>query len=285
MPAWTSLPSLRRPASLLRWITQAGAAAGLALALALAPGGNAAAQPPGVQIGFCPGPPGPVTVTVEVVVRCPAQTTLSATIVAPCDDAAAVMTAVDGAMAGFVWPGGGAIFGPPVVVGGGVSGQTRHEYLLTPGFLASNCIIQSVNIDFDCGTMGLVVRVPAVPGGPVVPGPTKLGFFGPPPGPSTLVVKFEGCPAISVPLDGTETADQARDKVLAALLAAGYSASIGTDGRIVVDADCSGTYPAGTDELGLSGGSPMHLGIGSCPPPGPVGVSERTWGTLKNLYR
>lgn len=287
LPVRSSLPPSHRPVARARRAVALGLGALLALAAGLPLfAGSAAAQAPNVQIGFCPGAGGTVTVTITIVVLCPAPTTLSATIMAPCDDAGAVMAAVDGAMGGFMI-GGVPLFGPPVVVGGGVSGQTRHEYPLSPAFLFNtNCIIQSVDIDFDCGTMGLVVRIPGVPHSTdTPPGPTKLGVFSAPPGPDTLIVKFEGCPAISVPLDGTESATTARDKLLAALLAAGYDAHVGPDGRIVVDADCHGTFPDGTDEYGLAGGDPMHLGIGSCPPPDVTGTHGGTWGALKSIYR
>ena len=275
----------RLSALLSRRAARFGLAALLTLAIGL-PGfaGGAAAQPPAVRIGFCPGGGGVATITITVVIACPAQTTLSATVMAPCVDAAAVMAAVDGAMGGFMF-GGGPVFGPPVVVPGGVAGQTRHEWPLSPGFLSTNCVILSIDLDFDCGTMGLAVLLPAVPHGPIVHGPMKLAVIGPPPGPAILVIKFEGCPPISVVLDGTESATAARDKVLAALLAAGYSAHIGPDGRIVVDTDCIGLYPVGIDEYGLSGGAPMHLGMGSCPPPAPTETRTGTWGALKSLYR
>jgi hypothetical protein len=96
---------------------------------------------------------------------------------------------------------------------------------------------------------------------------------------------FEGCPIIFVPLDGTETAAGARDKVLAALLAAGYTAFINGDGKLEVTMDCDGTLPGGLDEVGLSGGLPMPLGVIICPPELPVGVEDRSWGRVKDGYR
>jgi len=256
--------------------------AGAILALA-AP---ARAQAPGVQIGFCPGPGGVATVTITVVIACPTPITLTATATAPCNDAAAVMAAVDGAMAGLN-VGGVPIFGPPVVVPGGVPGQNRHEYPLSPAFLFNtNCDFVSIDIDFDCGTMGMAVLIPAGPG---LPGPVHpvlgLSVHGPPPGPSTLVIKVAGCPFVIVSLDGTETAAVVAAKVLAALLAAGYVAHIDADGRVVIDLDCTGHPPTGIDEYGLAGGLPMPLDIGSLPPDRATPARHGTWGAIKTLYR
>ena len=132
-PAMLRHLSPRLVAPFFRRVAGFGRATLLTLAVGLPMfAGSAAAQPPAVQIGFCQGAPGTVKITISIVVACPAQTTLSATILAPCDDAAAVMAAVDGAMAGFMI-GGVPIFGPPAVVAGGVGGQLRHEYPLTPG--------------------------------------------------------------------------------------------------------------------------------------------------------
>jgi hypothetical protein len=247
----------------------------------------ARAQGPGVQLGFCPGAPGHVaTVTITVVIACPTPITLTATAVGPCDDAAAFMAAVDAAMAGLN-VGGVPIFDPPVAVGGGVAGQDRHEYPLSPAFLFNtNCDFLSIDIDFDCGTMGMAVLIPGCHGCPGLVRPLlKLSVHGPPPGPSSLAIKIAGCPMLIVPLDGTETAAGVAAKVLAALLAAGYAAHIDADGRVVIDLDCTGHPPTGIDEYGLVGGLPMSLDMGSVPPDRPTPARHGTWGAIKTLYR
>ena len=95
---------------------------------------------------------------------------------------------------------------------------------------------------------------------------------------------FEGCPLILVPLDGTETADEARDKVLAALLGMGYTAFINPAGKLEVCTDCKGKTPIAVSEFGLVGGLPMLLGVVTCPEFPPVPVRDETWGSLKYLY-
>lgn len=242
----------------------------------------------GVQLGFCPGPPGHLaTVTIEVVIACPLPITLTETATAPCDDAAAMMAAVDAAMAAFNI-GGTPIFGPPSVVAGGVGGQLRHEYPFSLAFLFNtNCDFISISIKFDCGTMGMAVNAPPCHGCPGIYHPAlKLSVDGPPPpGPSDLAIKFAGCPIVIVHLLGTESAAGVRDKVLAALLAAGYAAHVGTDGSVVVDADCHGSTPLGIDEYGVVGGLPMRLDMGSVPRPVPTEVHRSTWGSVKASYR
>jgi hypothetical protein len=271
-----------RPAS--RW--SAGLAAALALLVFTTP---ASGQ---IRIGFCQGPPGSlVTVTVELVICCPdggAVSTISATTPPlPCDDAPAVMAGVNAALAGLTF-GGDPVFGAPVPVPSPIPGQARFEYPLSPEFLATECCVVGGSIDFDCGTFSLRINPPCAKlgepggGGRV----TKLCFDSPPlPVPGVIAVGFEGCPIVIAVLDGTETADEVRDALLAALLDAGHTAFINEDGKIEVAEDCTGMTPIGVDEFGMSGGAPMDLGIVICPPPlPPVPVNEASWGELKGRY-
>ena len=243
-----------------------------------------------VTIGYCQGH-GTDVFTVCVLVCCPGDlvpTELCCT-TGPidCSNPGAVMAGIDACMASFVY-GGSPVFGPGVPVGTPVAGQSRHEYPLGGGFSAAGCCVIGGRVRFHCGTMSLSINCPCdKPGGPPPgPGPFKLIVLGPPPpGPSTLTVWFVGCPPISVMLDGTETAAMVKDKLLAALVAAGYLAYINSDGEIEVLADCTGGPPLGVEEFGLAGGAPMSLGLGVCPPPPPTPVLKRSWGELKTLYR
>lgn len=244
-----------------------------------------------IQIGFCQGQPGElVTVTVEFVICCPPIGTISTVSATAgpvlCSDPMAVMAALSTAIGGIMF-GGAPVFGAPFPVPSPVPGQGRIEIPLAPGFVASGCCVIGGGIDFDCGTFSLRIDSPcAKTGDPGGRGrKTKLCFLAPPPGPSTFAMMFEGCPIILVPLDGTETATGARDKVLAALLAAGYTAFINGDGKLEVTMDCDGTLPGGVDEVGLGGGLPMPLGVIICPPELPVGVEDRSWGRVKDGYR
>lgn len=245
-----------------------------------------------IQIGFCQGPPGSfLTVTIKLVICCPplgAISTVSTTVgPIPCDDPGGVMGAVDAAMLGIMF-GGGPVFAAAADVPSPVAGQARSEYTLSPGFLASGCCVIGGGISFNCGTFSLRFDSPCPKTGDPGGGgrKKKLCFDSPPPPfPTTIAVKFEDCPIIFVALDGTETADDARDKVLAALVGAGYAAFINIDGKIEVDADCMGGLPKGIDEFGVSGGLPMALGIVVCPPDLPVPVEKRTWGSVKELFR
>lgn len=242
-----------------------------------------------VTISYCQGH-GVETFTICVVVCCPGDLVpvelCCTTPLVNCSDPGAVMAAIDACMDGFVYKGM-KVFGPKAVVGSPVGGQERHEYPLDPAYAAAGCCVIGGGPKFRCGTMSFAVDCPCdKPGGPPPgPGPFKLGVFGPPPpGPSTLVVWFIGCPPVSVPLDGTESPADVRAKLLAALLAAGYTAFINSDGEVEVLTDCTGGAPLGVDEYGLAGGAPMALGLAACPPVPPVGVQTRTWGQIKSLY-
>ena len=250
---------------------------------------DAAAQ---IRIGFCQGPPGDlVTVTVEFKICCPPLGTIS-TISATagpvsCDDAGAVMGALNAAVAGLVF-GGGPVFGTPVAVPSPVPGQARFEYPLDPDFVASDCCVVGGSIDFDCGTFSLRMNAPCPKAGDPGGGGrvTKLCFDSPsPPSPSTVAVMFEGCPLVTVPVPPGAPADLVRDAVLAALLAEGYTAEINADGKLEVTGDCTGMEPTGVDEFGVVGGLPMDLGIVICPPPlTPVPNVPGSWGAIKSFF-
>jgi len=262
------------------------AAAGFAVAVSLCFTTAAFAT---VTISYCQGH-GTAAFTVRMQVCCPgdaAPTTLSCT-TAPvdCANPGAVMAAMDACMAGMMY-NGMSVFGAGVAVATPVGGQLRHEYPLDPAFAAAGCCVIGGGVTFECGTMSLAIDCPcAKPGGPPPgPGPFKLGVFGPPPGPATLVVWFIGCPPVSLALTGTESAADVRALLMAALLAAGYSAFINSDGEVEVLLDCNGLPPLGVEEYGLAGGVPMALGLGVCPPAGPVGATPVLWGEVKALYR
>lgn len=242
-----------------------------------------------VTISYCQGQPRFETFTVCVRVCCPGDLApvelCCTTPPVNCSDPGAVMAAIDACMAGFMYKGM-PVFGPGVPVGSPVGGQVRHEYPLSGPFAAAGCCVIGGRVIFHCGTMSLAIDCPcAKPGGPPPgPGPFKLGVLGPPPGPATLVVWFIGCPPISVVLDGTESVFDVKAKLLAALLAAGYTAFINSDCEVEVLTDCTGGAPLGVEEFGLAGGVPMALSLGACPPSPPVGVDTRTWGQIKALY-
>jgi hypothetical protein len=257
----------------------------LLVAAVVLPAADASAK---VTIGYCQGQ-GIETFTVSFLVCCPgdlAPTEISCT-TAPvnCSDPGAVMAAVAACMASFMHAGM-PVFGPGAPVGSPVGGQMRMEWPLDPAFAAAGCCVIGGNVSFKCGTMSLAINCPCdKPGGPPDgPGPFKLGVLGPPPGPVTLVVWFIGCPPIPVPLDGTETPAIVAAKILAALIAAGYSAFINPAGQVEVIADCTGAAPLGVEEFGPAGGAPMALELEVCPPDEPLRTRRSTWGGIKALY-
>ncbi len=265
------------------------------LCLLAALGLLAAASPAQAQIaiGFCQGRPGSFdSFTISFLICCPGDlvpTRVTATTaVVDCSDAGAVMGAVNAAVGGMMF-GGAPIFGPPVAVPSPIGGQARYEYPLSGPFAASGCCIVGGSVSFRCGTMSLRINPPCgKPGFPPGDGrPVKLCLDSPPPPfPTTLAIKLEGCPIIFVPLDGTESAAVVRGKVLAALAAAGYTAFLNPDDKVEITGDCTGGLPTGVDEFGLVGGHPMDLGIEICPPPEePTPYEPTTWGRVKSLYR
>jgi len=274
-----------RPRIALASQTRTPILAGLALAALLA---TAAPAPAQVAIGFCQGAGGLASYGASFLICCPGDpATYSVDLtVGPvdCGSAAAVMGAMNAAVAGLMF-GGSPIFGAPVPVPSPVPGQARFEYPLSPAFLASGCCIIGGSVDFDCGTMSLRINPPCDKLG-IPPGggrPTKLCLDSPPPPfPTTLVLVLEGCDAVLVPLDGTETPAAARAKVLSALLIAGYDAFLNDDDKIEIIGDCTGEEPTGVDEFGLAGGVPMPLGISICPlPTEPTGERPITWSRVK----
>jgi len=244
-----------------------------------------------IAIGFCQGTPGVFeTFSVSFLVCCPGDlvpTTVTAT-TGPvnCGDAAAVMAAMNAAIATLTWDGD-PIFGAPVPVPSPIPGQSRFEYPLSPEFLAKECCILGGSVDFECGTMSLRINPPpcAKTGDPEDRRPVKLCIDGPPPlGPSTLNLILEGCGLVSVDLDGDETAAEVRAELVAALLTEGYTAFVNENDKIEITGDCDGELPLGVDEFGLTGGLPMAQGIVVCPPEEPVGAAHSTWGAIKRRY-
>lgn len=272
----------------LRMSRMAGAAL-VAMLIPLTAPASADAQ---IRIGFCQGAPGLGVFSASFLVCCP-ESPVPVLIVATtppvdCSSAAAVMGAMNAAIGGLMF-GGAPVFGIPVPVASPVPGQSRFDYPLSPEFLASGCCIVGGSVDFPCGTMSLRINPPCDktddPGGGGRP--TKLCIDAPPPPfPTELNVMFEGCPLISIPLDGTETPADVRAELLAALVAEGYVAFINEEAKLEVTGDCVGELPTGVDEFGLTGGPPMPLGILICPPPDePSATSETSWGAVKGQWR
>jgi hypothetical protein len=261
----------------------------VALVLVLVSAVDSSAQ---IEIGFCQGTFGVFeTFTICFIVCCPGDlvpTVLCATTTpVNCGDAAAVMGAIDAALATMVY-GGNPVFGTPVVVPTPIPGQARHGYPLDAGFAADGCCVIGGSRTFQCGTVSLRINEPCAKGGGGGGGgggPIKIQVFGPAPAfPTSLVIQFIGCPPVIVPLAGGESPDTVKLLVLAALSGAGFTAFINADGDVEVTFDCTGAPPLGVDEFGLAGGVAMDLGLVVCPPPPPIGTEERSWGELKGLY-
>jgi|SRR5215831_608645 len=250
------------------------------------------AQPAAIQIGYIPSPP-PGINHFDLFIStsdCGSDAGCivlgdagSGHVSAPGDDAAAVMAAVDAAMASancFGHP----TFDPPIDIPGTTTGEIRHEYRVSSDPYGGQSLYGS-SIVFDRGAMSFNMKNPC--GGPYYPnliGPYHIGMSGPPAGAGDFRVLFEGGTEVLTPIDPSMTLQGIADAVTGSARDKGIDAAEYGTASVVFNPHKPNQDVTGFDFVGIADGTPMKIDVGNdlylwVP------AKPSTWGKVKATYR
>lgn len=263
-----------------------------AVACALALAASAEAQVPAIRIGYVPQPSaGTVSLTLNLWmsdcgsdVACPlfnAGLPLSG----PANDAAAVMAAIDAAMAGARCSGFPSypIFEAPITVLGARAAEVRHEYRVRADAPMPSII--SSSILFDHGAMSFALVAPCVPYGPAAwTGPYYVAIVELPSAAGSFRIACTGRPDVTAPADPVMTLQSIADGLITEARAQGIDATPYGTATVGFNQRRFNQDIPGIEYAGMSDLTPIQTQIGNDLW---IWVPTRTstWGELKAAYR